>query len=138
MIIAPNGSEIARHSGGPDSVSFPVWELLLAKDATFTHNHPGGLGPSLEDVVLAAQYSMREMRVVTAKERYVVTFRKGAAGAVLIEAAFHAEEPGALTSTRDDVRKGVLSPSDFKTEARHRTWGRVANRLGLDYWRESS
>lgn len=137
VLIAPDGSVLAQHQGTFGQVGFTAAEYAMAKDGTATHNHPDGHGPSLEDALVGAQYGMREVRVVTDHYRHGI--RRLASGLMIpLHAAFSLEEAGAIASAREDVRKGVLTPADFRREARHRTWLRLANRFSIDYWRESS
>lgn len=137
VLIAPNGNILARHQGLADQVGLTKAELAMGRDATFTHNHPGGLGPSLQDVVIAAQFGFRELRVVTRSHRHVV--RKLSSGLIIpLDAAFATEEQLALRSAKDDLKKGLLAPADVRPITRHRTWLRLANRLSFDYWQEQS
>ena len=48
VLIDDSGKTVIKRIGLPNSVRFTNGELLLATGMTFTHNHPGGAGPSLE------------------------------------------------------------------------------------------
>lgn len=137
VLIGADGRVLARHQGQPDQVGFSPSELALAKDATFTHNHPAGHGPSLEDALMGAMFGMREVRVVTDMFRHGI-LRLDSGLMIPLQAAFGVQELDALASVRDDLRKRLLVPADITRETRHRTWLRLANALGFEYWRERS
>lgn len=136
-LIDQSGTRLVLRKGHNSHVHLTQSELSLAAGATFTHNHPDGFGPSIEDVDVAAQFGFKELRVVTADHRYGVLLLSPSHRWPL-SARFAAEESGAMQSARDDVRKGLLNPNDFSREVRHRTWLRLASALGFDYWREQS
>lgn len=48
-----------------DRVNFTTGQLKQLDDGVLTHNHPNGSGPSPQDIGLAIQWDMREIRVVT-------------------------------------------------------------------------
>lgn len=139
VLIAPNGSVLSRRQGLADQVWLLPAELALASDATYTHNHPGGTGPSLEDALIAAQHAMRELRVVTSTHRYGIK-RLPSGLMIPLQANFQQVEQAAIADVRDDIQKGKLRPSDLRPVARHRTWLRLCNLFGsqLNYWSEQS
>lgn len=137
VLIGADGLILVRRSGGTNSVQFTVAELRRATGATFTHNHPAGFGPSLDDIKLGAQYGLKEVRVVTTDFRYSVSMMTQK-HVWLVSQAFPQEEAGAMVAARDDVKRGLLNPRDFSVEVRHRTVQRLASRFGFDYWRQQS
>lgn len=137
VLINDSGATVRKRVGQAGHVSFSHGDLLGAFAMTFTHNHPGGTGPSLDDVLLGARYSLKEVRVVTARHRHGVAML-GPHLVVPLSATFSTDEAGAILATRDDVRRGLVHPRDFGSEVRHRTWQRLASNLGFDYWRQES
>lgn len=137
VLIGPDGTILVRRTGNPDHVHLTVGECRRAAGATFTHNHPAGSGPSLEDVRVAALYGMREMRVVTAAFRHGVGMLDYRQLAQLTQ-DFDQEWAGAMVAVRDDIKRALVNPYDFGSEIRHRTWERLSVRLGFDYWRQRS
>jgi hypothetical protein len=91
----------------------------------------------LDDVKLGVQFEFKELRVVTADHRHGVLMLNMRHHAPLL-GLFAAEQDRALASARDDVRRGLLNPSDFGHEALHRVWLRLSASLGFHYWREQS
>lgn len=137
VLIDGLGKTFLKRSGLADRVRFSTAELLAAKGMTFTHNHPGGVGPSLEDLLLAAEFELLELRVVTTRYRYGVTML----GRVMLSqlaGGFATAEAGAIIAVKDDVRRGVVNYRDFEPEIRHRTLARLASHLGFNYWRQES
>ncbi|MFL5383573.1 MAG: hypothetical protein ACJ8GN_13730 [Longimicrobiaceae bacterium] len=53
-------------------MSFDDAALALLPGAVLTHNHPGGRSFSEEDVTFAMRTGLAEMRVVTAKSRFIL------------------------------------------------------------------
>lgn len=137
VLIAPDGVELFRKTGQASHVGFDGGQLSLVADVTFSHNHPGGIGPSLEDVLLAAEYEFRELRVVTVAHRHGVEGLKRHQMAQ-IENQFKIAEGQASAACRFDVFNCSVRPADFAREVRHRTWVRLYMMLGFYYWREQS
>jgi hypothetical protein len=137
VLIDDSGKTFIKRIGRPGSVNFSHGELLRARGMTFTHNHPGGVGPSLEDVQLGVEYGLKEVRVVTGQYRHGVSML---APRLLgpLTAGFAGEEAGAILAVGDYIRRGLVHPRDFDAEVRHRTWQRLSSNLGFDYWRQES
>lgn len=72
VFIHPDGSIVLRRQGQHDRVGFAESELAVMQGMTFTHNHPGGLGPSAADIAFASSYQLHELRVVTPHFHHVV------------------------------------------------------------------
>lgn len=137
-LIAPDGTWVVMpRAGTPTHVTFTSLELSRVIDATLTHNHPRGTGPSNFDVMLGARYEMREMRVVTPDHRFIVA---GLAGISFsrIQAEYTNEEMRVERTLNDEVRRNLLHPNDFEHELLHRVWQRVSSLLGFTYRMERS
>jgi len=137
VFIGPDGATHLKRKGWNNRVSFTRQELKCVKGATFTHNHPNGYGPSLDDVHLGAAYGLKEVRVVTANFRHGLSMLNAVYFVPLFR-AFAVEKSAALSAAQDDVKRGLIHPSDFGVEVLHRTWQGMAARLGFDYWRLQS
>lgn len=137
VFIGSDGATLLKRKGWVDRVGFTRSELKRSKGATFTHNHPSGYGPSLDDIHLGAAYGMKEVRVVTANFRHGVSMLNVLHIVPLLR-TFGIEKSGALTAVQDDVKRGLIHPSDFGVEVLHRTWQRMSAHIGFDYWRQQS
>lgn len=137
-LIAPDGSYVVQpRVGSSTHVSFSGAELSRVLTMTCTHNHPHGNGPSAADLALGAKYKLHEVRVVTPDFRFIVN---GLASVPYrdIDFEYQDEERRMRQAVNALVRQGLLLPSDFQYELRHRTWRQVSLKLGFNYDRERS
>lgn len=135
--IAPDGRILRRRTGVPNRVSYLPEELVGVQGTTFTHNHPGGASFSLEDLLLAADLQLHEVRVVTAR------FRHGAAALPNLHqdswrTAYDLEDLRQRARLAPEVRVDALHLFDFGVEVRHLVWVELSRQLGFTYWRENS
>jgi hypothetical protein len=137
VFIDGAGNTVLKRVGAADRVRFKVSELRGAQGMTFTHNHPGGIGPSLEDLLLAAEFEFSELRVVTALHRHGITMLAHSMVPHLT-AGFASAHAGAKIAVSDDVRRNVVHYRDFGPEVQHRTLFRLSSNLGFNYWRQES
>lgn len=134
VLIAPDGSEIARRTGVANTVTFPEDELRRGLGATYTHNHPGGTGPSVEDIELAAEFGFAELRVVTSDRLYRV-WDLATVAPMAVRPEYVPALQRAVAAVTQDVQRNVVDRKDFRSEVLHRTWRRVATRLRFHYER---
>jgi homoserine acetyltransferase len=137
VIIAPDGSEVDRKTGAPDRVGFTGAKLSLVARATLTHNHPAGGSPSVPDMILAAHYSLHELRVVTQEYRFIVNALGGIQVAALV-AEYNDQVQRVQAAVRSMLVHGGLRRKDFYAEMVNMAWERAANVLGFYYRRERS
>ncbi|MEW6705010.1 MAG: hypothetical protein AB1430_09185 [Pseudomonadota bacterium] len=137
VLIAPDGTELVRKTGRPDRVGFTGAELSRVAQITLTHNHPRGSGPSVPDMLLAVQYAIHELRVVTNDYRYIVNCLNGIQVAALL-AEYDAQVKKVQQAVRALVMQGGLRRIHFHSETVNMAWERTANVLGFDYRRERS
>lgn len=135
--IAADGRVMLRRSGLLNRVSFLPDELAGVPGATFTHNHPGGGSFSLEDILVAAELGLQEIRVVTPR------FRHGAAGLPNLQreawrTAYDLQQTRLMALLASKVKLDALHPFDFGFEVRHRVWVHLSRQFGFIYWRENS
>jgi hypothetical protein len=137
VFIAPDGRTLLKRKGYVDRVGFTRPELKRYSGATYTHNHPNGYGPSLEDVHLGAAYGIEEVRVVTSSFRHSVS-KLDVRHIVPLLRTFPTAQASVHVAVRDDVLRGLVYQSDFGVEVLHRTWRLISSQLGFDYWRQQS
>lgn len=135
--IAQDGRILLRRTGRPNRVSYLPEELVGLQGTTFTHNHPGGASFSLEDLLLAADLQLHEVRAVTAR------FRHGAAALPELHqdtwrTAYDLEYSRQRMRLAPQVRADALHLFDFGVEVRHLVWVELSRQLGFIYWRENS
>lgn len=137
VFIAPDGTTLLKRRGYVDRVGFARTELKRFRGATYTHNHPNGFGPSLDDIHIGAAYGIKEVRVVTSSFRHSVSMLDVRHIVPLLR-TFATTEAAILVAVRDDVLRGLVYQSDFGIEVRHRTLRHISSQLGFDYWRQQS
>ncbi len=120
------------------------------RGGTLTHNHPvsvaypegdprrGGISFSLEDILLAIQESLAEIRAVSPGYLHSMRphGRRWPRRAMVRRAyaeARRAEQQEDLVATRDGTLDYATAQADFY----HLVWDRVAAQAGLDYAREA-
>lgn len=134
VLIAADGSVIKRVTGYPQRVPFLETDLMRARGATMTHNHPGSTGFSTDDVEIAAEFGFEEVRVVTALHRYgisqlqQVSFRD-------IRKAYQFAEQQVSPHVTEAIRVNKVDLDDFESEVRHRAWTVASWNLMFTYWR---
>ncbi len=112
--------------------------LESLRGSAFSHNHPGGLSFSVEDVILAATYGLVELRVVTDRLRYSLTGLDQITDRAAFAAVIQEERLRTNADLAAAVRFERLNLYDFDLYSAHVVWQRVARRLRLNYRREVS
>ncbi|MES2262112.1 MAG: hypothetical protein V4724_26625 [Pseudomonadota bacterium] len=136
--FAGDGSLIVSKVGDTGVVTFLPSELVGTRGSLFTHNHPGGTSFSPADVIHASELQLSEVRVVARHYRHTMSASDGWPTPGVIQSTFIRE----LVQAYEDVDKMIaarkLTAAFSDTEAHHRAWVLVANKLGLTYAREAS
>lgn len=128
-----------RTDGHPSRVALSYAEVAALHGALLTHNHPGGRSFSPEDVELARDAALRELRVVTRNRRYSMRPPPGgwqstsdAGFAQVLE-----EESDLLYATLDrEIARGVLTSSLAELTFHNRLWEQLARRGVVRYGSE--
>lgn len=102
-------------------VSFDSAALALLPGAILTHNHPGGRSFSEEDVTFAMRVGLAEMRVVTAKSRFILRPPAETWSWLLLKSF-----PAVL-------KMGIRSRRETDFALHHLLWERVSRRGVIDY-----
>ena len=136
-LIASDGRVLATSQGHNSHVTLTAQQLLMSAGATFTHNHPGGTGPSASDVDNGLACQLHEVRVVTASQRHMI-WPLDRTKAFAVQAEYDSEIARVEVVLRDEVRRNQLHPKDFGRELVHRTWQRLSVKFGFHYRREDS
>ena len=105
--------------------------------STFNAYDPGGASGSLEDLLLAADLGLNEVRAVTARFRHGVTALPN----------LHQDTWRTANDLQDSRQRVLLAPKvrvdalhlfDFGFEVRHLVWIELSRQLGFIDWRENS
>ncbi|WP_256589990.1 hypothetical protein [Pseudomonas sp. B1(2018)] len=136
--IGKDGSIILQRQGEPDSVGFPVSEFDRLKGSTFTHNHPGNGTFSEQDINLAAEIGVVELRAVGPTLRYVLSAPNGWPESATMESALAQARSAAIKRVNAMVHRGDLELQYSQAEAEHQVWVAYSDLLKLLYQREKS
>jgi len=77
FVFDKNGNVLINKAGNEDSVHFTKAELKLLKGNILTHNHPGESPFSREDIKLACEKNLKEIRVIDKNGTYMMNLKDG-------------------------------------------------------------
>ena len=124
-----------KTEGSATAVHFSRDELSLFRGSTMTHNHPASTSFSRDDVSLAIEEGIEEMRVTSRLYDYSMRLPKGADLGDLREAAFLADQEVA-SEFWAAIRAGTMSKDAANAAHWHEVWTRFASRVaGVAYRR---
>jgi hypothetical protein len=132
--LAPDNSIVFHHTDNlVDQVTFPTRALAHLAIAVVTHNHPRGHSFSRQDVLLAREAELAQLRVVTARHRY--SLRPPIAGwrSMAVEqfaSALNREEALLKAHILAEIQAFRLTADLVDRVLHHRLWERMAL-LGL-------
>jgi len=142
VLFDPDGTVVLKKTSRQRSyIRFYEDELRQFRGRVFTHNHPSGSAFSIQDLSVAAEYGLAEMRVAGSRgHAYSIRPRPDRPWSKrffdeAIEPSFqrHSKEIQRLNWKR--IRTGKLSTSDANLEHYHQVWTRVAREVGMVYSR---
>lgn len=147
-----SGNEILRQGGNGNSVSVTSAQMRQLRGATVTHNHPlgwrhpesdprhAGNSFSPDDIMLAADAGMAEVRAVTPTHRY--SMRPPAGGwdgrwaySTLLP-AYNRVRDEVYADYQQRIDRGEMTKAQATADHFHEVWTRLATQLGLNYDRE--
>lgn len=117
-------------------VGFNDAELALLAGAVLTHNHPGGRSFSEQDVTFAMRVGLAEMRVVTARSRFVLRPPRDGWSWLLLKsfpAVVELERHLLQRQLFSEIASGAMSRRQFELAYHHLLWERVSRRQLIDY-----
>lgn len=136
--IDRNGRVLLQRQGEADNVGFPVDEFPRLKGTTFTHNHPGNSTFSAQDVQLASQIGLAELRAVGPTLRYSMIADQGWPGSDILDGAMIQSKNDAIKRVSGMVNRGDIEREFAQPESEHQFWTILSDKLGLKYTRERS
>lgn len=135
-----DGSEFFRKRGERDYVPFTLDEARSFSGRVLTHNHPSGSSFSPQDIALAAEYGLAEIRAVG--RTYDHSMRPPLKGgwstkfwAEVVEPAFRRAHQEVEREFWRAIEAGKMSRERARDQHWHTVWRRVALRTGLRYSR---
>lgn len=137
VFIATDGRILLCRTGWRNRVGFSAGELASMRGATFSHNHPGGSAFSLEDMLLATEYELLELRAVDSRFRHIANALPQI-NEKIWRRAYHLQMQKIRPPVEQAVRMGHLHPADANAETLHLVWFKLSNQFGFQYTRERS
>ena len=120
----------------PASIGFTADQLSLLRNASLTHNHPGGRSLSQNDVFLAMEADLAQIRAVTASHRFWINrplqgwtpdYQKR------VRTAITAEKGLLIRHLERDISGGRISPEAANRGFHHLLWSNLASRGVVRY-----
>lgn len=136
--IDKKGAVILQRQGEADSVGFPISEFPRLRGTTFTHNHPGNGTFSLQDVSLASQIGLAELRAVGPTLRYTMSADKAWPSGDMISSLVDQSQKQALKRVAGMINRGEIEREFAQAESEHQFWTVLSSKAGLKYTRERS
>ena len=121
-------------------VTFDAAAIARLPGAVLTHNHPGGRSFSEEDVTFAMRVGLAEMRVVTARSRYVLRPPNDRWSWLLLKsfpAVVQLERHLLQRQLFSEIASGAMSRRQFELAYHHLLWECLSRRQLIDYSVES-
>jgi hypothetical protein len=146
-VFDSDGNPLFSNDGGKDYVEFSNAAIakFKGKNATLTHNHPGGWdfpkddprhngnSFSLEDGVMAAHADLKEIRAVTPTKTYTLKRPPGGWDQQKMERAYADANKQTRTSFYERIRSGKMTIAEAESRHQHEVWQQVAKAIGAPY-----
>lgn len=125
-----------RTTDSESAVRFDAEALAMLPSAVLTHNHPGGRSFSERDVTFAMRIGLAEIRVVTARSRYILRPPDGGWSWLLLKsfpAVVKVERHLLEWELHREILSGVRGQREANLVIHHLLWERLAARGLIDY-----
>lgn len=139
-IYDQNGNKLLGKIGTLDEVEFTEKELKLMKDAVVTHNHPKGVTLSPDDIYMAIEHNLQEIRATGSRGTYVL--RRNENLHLMPSKEQFLEE---YSDVLKKYSKLYMKKFGFKISEQHyqqiiqmNGMNEMAKKYGLLYWREKN
>jgi hypothetical protein len=128
-----NGKLIAQQSGNKDTVNLSPAMLNQMRGSILTHNHPGGSSFSRQDIAVAVNHGLAEVRAVTSERTYSM---------VMDNDKWNAQTWDRLNSIIKEhyakkynkynilVNNGTITETQLQKQFFHEVWQSVAQEAG--------
>lgn len=147
VLFNKDGNIVIYKRGGSRSVQFTKHECLLMNDGIFTHNHPSAWGYaendimrignsfSIQDIALAVENNLAEMRAVTPNYTFSMKRPEGGWGISVEELIklYNDENRNLRLEFTRRINKDTLTISQASATHFHILWKRLSKKLGFDY-----
>lgn len=135
--FSADGEQLFHRTTEDESeVRFDAEAVAMLPGAVLTHNHPGGRSFSERDVLFAMRVGLAEMRVVTARSRYVLRPPTDGWTWLLLKsfpAALELERHLLHRRSFGEIASGAMSRRQFELAYYHLLWESLSGRGLIDY-----
>ena len=141
-VISDSGEILLSRNGEARSITFTDEECELMRGATLTHNHPSGTSFSQEDINMARDWKMNEVRAVGVGSGYTYSMTRADTSkpwsnewALRTEISIASEH--VYAEAWKGINAGTLSKEDASQSHNHKLWTIVSSKpdLNLKYTR---
>ena len=129
-----------KTSGHPNYIEFTGPEFVSLDDAHFTHNHPTGRAPSVEDVVLAIEGNLRSLHAIGYNWEYgkVVDFninrpKGGWPNKRDLEAAVKSIAKPLIQRFDQGIQEGKIQVATANLTFQDELWRSVQSKIDIGY-----
>ena len=123
-------------NGSENRVTFTDEELAMVKDSIFLHNHPTGTTLSRQDVYFLSEYDPAEVRICTAKARFIL-YRPVGGWSEDTWAAYNRAFRIEAGRHKKDYESGKITEKTLDSRTYKDTMKRFVRELGIDYREET-
>lgn len=146
-VFGPDGKPLFTNDGGKDyvEISPSAFAKIKGKDATLTHNHPGGWDYpkndprhagnsfSLEDARTAVAADLAEIRAVTPTRTYSLKRPAGGWNSQQMERAYADANKQTRQTFTTRIQRNEMTIAEAEAQHTHTVWLQVSRAIGADY-----
>lgn len=139
IVFDSHGNVLLKKTGEKHAVGFDEDELKLMKNAVVTHNHPSGVTFSPDDIYMAIEYDMQELRATTKDQGTYILRRNENLHLMPSYDTFVKEYKDLKKRYKIEYKRKFPDNEDRIHRERviqANAINRLANKYGLLYWRE--
>ena len=129
------GKEAFRKSGGKSNIDFTQAEAEKTRGSVFTHNHPSGQSFSVQDIVFADRWRVKEIRAVGLRYEYKMTMKLPAYEPYIIERYTYFDKV-VRADFQAAIDAGKMTYRQAEKNHYHEVWKRFAKE-NSDYFKYS-
>jgi hypothetical protein len=136
FIFNSDGTVFHQKLGNEDNIEFTSDEARKFQDKIFTHNHPLDITLSEEDIFLARNTSLAEIRAVG--DKYIYSMKPGPDGWKTEQEfvqAYNEAKAQFKPGLDKKLETGIITETEHEGKLRDLIWRKVAENVGYEYKR---
>jgi NAD+--asparagine ADP-ribosyltransferase len=133
-IFDKDGKVVFEKSGNKNGVKFTTDELSKMKGNVLTHNHPNGTSFSSEDIKLACDWNLKEVRAIGNNNVYVMKMKDGSNFNTdiwdkKISSEFDKQLKLAETEHYDQLKQNKINIYEYTKRIYNQTWDNLVKNV---------